>query len=154
MAETKEYSLMKLNQISVFLENKPGALSKVCRVLSEHQIDISTMSMAETEKFGILRMIIREWEKAAALLKENGFGVTVTDVVALEVDDRPGGMCQVLDALDRYSIKVEYLYAFVSPLHGKAVVILRFDAPDAVLERLMADPEVRIVTMNEIFTGK
>lgn len=145
---------MKLNQISVFLENKPGTLSKVCRLLSDHRIDISTMSMAETEKFGILRMIIRDWEKARDLLKENGFGVTVTDVVALEVEDRPGGMCQVLDTLDRYSINVEYLYAFVSPLHGKAVVILRFDAPDAALDRLKADPAVRFVSGNEIFTGK
>lgn len=145
---------MKLNQISVFLENKPGTLSKVCRLLAEHQIDISTMSMAETKDFGILRMIIKDWEKAKSLLMENGFGVTVTDVVALEVEDRPGGMCQMLDALDRCSINVEYLYAFVSPLHGKAVVILRFDAPDEVLERLKADPQVRIVSGNEIFTGK
>lgn len=145
---------MKLNQISVFLENKPGTLNKVCRLLAEHQIDISTMSMAETKDFGILRMIIKEWEKAKDLLMENGFGVTVTDVVALEVEDRPGGMCQMLDALDRCSINVEYLYAFVSPLHGKAVVILRFDAPDEVLERLKADSQVRIVSGNEIFTGK
>lgn len=145
---------MKLNQISVFLENKPGTLSKVCRLLSDHRIDISTMSMAETESFGILRMIIKDWEKARDLLKENGFGVTVTDVVALEVEDRPGGMCQVLDTLDRHSINVEYLYAFVSPLHGKAVVILRFDAPDAALDRLKADPGIRFVSGNEIFTGK
>lgn len=145
---------MKLNQISVFLENKPGALSKVCRLLSDHKIDISTLSMAETKDFGILRMIIKEWEKAKDLLLENGFGISVNDVVALEVEDRPGGMCLVLDALDRCGINVEYMYAFVSPLHGKAVVILRFDAPDAVLERLKADPEVRIVSANEIFTGK
>ena len=86
---------MKINQISVFLENKPGALKDVCRLLADNQIDISTMSMADTKDFGILRLIVKDWEKAADVLKKNGLAVTVTGVVALEVENRPGGMCQI-----------------------------------------------------------
>lgn len=144
---------MKINQISVFLENKPGALKDVCRLLADNQIDISTMSMADTRDFGILRLIVKEWEKAADVLKKHGLAVTVTGVVALEVENHPGGMCQILDTLDRYSINVEYLYAFVSPIN-RAVVILRFDAPDMAVERLSADHAVRFVEPADIFAAK
>ena len=145
---------MKINQISVFLENKPGALKDVCRLLADNQIDISTMSMADTKDFGILRLIVKDWEKAADVLKKNGLAVTVTGVVALEVENRPGGMCQILDTLDRYSINVEYLYAFVSHINGRAVVILRFDAPDMAVERLSAYHAVRFVEPSDIFAAK
>lgn len=145
---------MKINQISVFLENKPGALKDVCRLLADNQIDISTMSMADTKDFGILRLIVKDWEKAADVLKKNGLAVTVTGVVALEVENRPGGMCQILDTLDRYSINVEYLYAFVSRINERAVVILRFDAPDMAVERLSADHAVRFVEPADIFAAK
>lgn len=145
---------MKINQLSVLLENKPGALKNICRLLADNQIDISTLSVADTKDFGILRLIVKEWERAKQVLTDHGFAVTVTGVVALAVDDRPGGMCQILDTLDRYSINVEYLYAFVSPLKGSAVVILRFDAPDVAIERLSADRAVKFVGPEDIFAGK
>lgn len=145
---------MKINQLSVLLENKPGALKNICRLLADNRIDISTLSVADTKDFGILRLIVKEWERAKQVLADHGFAVTVTGVVALAVDDRPGGMCQILDTLDRYSINVEYLYAFVSPLKGSAVVILRFDAPDVAIERLSADHAVKFVGPEDIFAGK
>lgn len=145
---------MKINQLSVLLENKPGSLKNICRLLADNRIDISTLSVADTKDFGILRLIVKDWEKATKVLTDAGFGVTVTGVVAVEVEDQPGGMCKILDTLDRYSINVEYLYAFVSPVKGKAVVILRFDAPDVAVERLSADQAVKFVGPEDIFAGK
>ncbi len=145
---------MKINQLSVLLENKPGALKNICRLLADNKIDISTLSVADTKDFGILRLIVKEWERAQKILLENGLAVTVTGVVAVEVDDQPGGMCRILDTLDKYSINVEYLYAFVSRMKGKAVVILRFDAPDVAIERLSADHAVKFVGPEVIFAEK
>ena len=145
---------MKINQLSVLLENKPGSLKNVCRLLADNKIDISTLSVADTKDFGILRLIVKEWERAQKVLLENGLAVTVTGVVAVEVLDQPGGMCQILDTLDRFAINVEYLYAFVSPLKNRAVVILRFDAPDVAVERLSADGAVQFVGPEDIFAGK
>ena len=143
-----------INQLSVLLENKPGSLKSVCRLLADNQIDISTLSVADTKDFGILRLIVKEWERAKKVLTENGLAVTVTGVVAVAVEDRPGGMCQILDTLDKYSINVEYLYAFVSPRKNRAVVILRFDAPEIAVERLAADGAVQFVGAEDIFAGK
>ena len=145
---------MKINQLSVLLENKPGALKDVCRLLAENNIDISTLSLADTKDFGILRLIVKDWKRACDVLIANGLVVTVTGVVAIEVENRPGGMCRILDTLDRYSINVEYLYAFVSPVNGRAVVILRFDAPEVAIERLSADHAVNFVGPEAIFTTK
>jgi hypothetical protein len=146
---------MKINQLSIFIENKPGSLKNVCRLLAENEIDISTLSLADTKDFGILRMIIRDWEKARDVLIANGLAVAVTSVVALEVENRPGGLCQILDTLDKYSINVEYLYAFVSPtINGRAVIILRFDAPDVAIERLKSDRAVRFIEPDDIFSKK
>ncbi|MBO4633556.1 MAG: ACT domain-containing protein [Lentisphaeria bacterium] len=145
---------MKINQLSVLLENKPGSLKNICRLLADNQIDISTLSVADTKDFGILRLIVKEWERAKKVLTDNGLAVTVTEVVAVEVEDRPGGMCQILDTLDKYAINVEYLYAFVSPVKGSAVVILRFDAPEVAVERLSTDHAVKFVGPEDIFAGK
>ena len=82
---------MKLNQLSVFLENKPGQLKKACDLLAKEQINIQTLSMADTRQFGILRLLMKEWERAKAVLEAEGFVVKATEVLALEVSDRPGG---------------------------------------------------------------
>ncbi len=146
--------MKKLNQLSIFVENKPGALKNVCRLLAENRIDISTLSLADTKDFGILRLIVKEWEKAKEILSAAGVAVTVTSVVAVEVENRPGGLCEILDTLDKYSINVEYLYAFVSPINGRAVIILRFDAPDMAVERLKSDKAVRFIGEEDIFSRK
>ena len=145
---------MIINQLSVLLENKPGSLKHICRLLADNKIDISTLSLADTKDFGILRLIVKEWERAQKVLLENGLAVTVTGVVAVEVEDQPGGMCQILDTLDRFAINVEYLYAFVSPVRGRAVVILRVDSPDVAVAKLSDGQSVKFVGPEDIFAEK
>src|SRR5690242_121212 len=127
---------MKLHQLSLFLENCPGQIVEPCRVLARTGIDIRTLSLADTEQFGILRLIVSDWAKAAAALEAAGYVVNVTEVVAIEVGDRVGGMAEVMEALD--GINVVYMYAFPFGREGKAVLIFRFDQPDAAIERLGA----------------
>lgn len=140
---------MKLNQLSIFAENKPGSLNRICSILAENNIDILTLSLADTTDFGILRIITKDWEKARDVLTENRIIVRVTDVVAVEVPNRPGGMCSILDTLSKYSINVEYMYAFAAT--KAAVIILRVDAPEMAIEKLKADGSVKFVSPEDIF---
>ncbi len=127
---------MQVEQISVFIENKSGRLAEVTRILGEAGINIRTLSLADTSDFGILRLIVNDREKAKAVLKEKGFTVSKTEVVAVEVPDRPGGLSQILQALDRDEINVEYMYAFVERCGENAVIIFRFDETDKAITTL------------------
>ena len=127
---------MKVEQISIFLENKPGGLEEATRLLKEANVNIRTLSMADTTDFGILRLIVDDVEKASSVLKEQGFRVSRTAVVAVEVPDRPGGLHGILAVLTQNGINVEYLYAFVERNDQNAVIIFRFDAPDKAIEVL------------------
>jgi hypothetical protein len=127
---------MKVEQISIFLENKPGSLEHATRVLKEANINIRTLSLAETSDFGILRLIVNDVEKANKVLKDNGFRVSKTAVVAVEVPDKPGGLHSIMAALSKESINVEYLYAFVEKSGENAVIIFRFDNPERAIEVL------------------
>ena len=118
---------MHVKQISVFLENKAGRLSEVTAILSEAKINIRALSVADTSDFGVLRLIVSDNQKALEALKNNGFSVGITDVVAVEVADRPGGLHQILDLLHNAQINVEYMYAFVQQNGNHAVMIFRFD---------------------------
>ena len=129
-------SSMKVEQISIFLENKPGGLEEVTRILKDAQINIRTLSLADTTDFGILRLIVNNVETANRVLKENGFRFSRTTVVAVEVPDRPGGLHSILEVLSKNGINVEYLYAFVERSGENAVIIFRFDAPDKAIEVL------------------
>ena len=129
---------MHAEQISIFLENKAGRLSEVTRIFEEGRINIRALSLADTSDFGILRLIVNDNEKAKRLLKENGFTVRITEVVAVEVQDKPGGPHQILTALSKAGVNVEYMYAFVRQSGQNAVLIFRFDntaAAAAVLRR-------------------
>jgi len=128
---------MKVEQISLFVENKPGSLEHATRVLKEANINIRTLSLADTSDFGILRLIVNDVEKANKILKENGFMVSKTNVVAVEVPDRPGGLHSIMEVLARESINIEYLYAFVEKSGENAVIIFRFDAPEKAIEVLL-----------------
>ncbi len=90
---------MKIHQLSLFLENKPGQMLGPCRTLASSGVNIRTLTLADTERFGILRLIVSDWQKARRVLQEAGYVVNVTEVVAVEVADRPGGLAAVLDAL-------------------------------------------------------
>lgn len=131
---------MKLQQISVFLENRPGALIEPCRVLAEAGINLVTLSVADSEKFGILRLIVQDWSKAMDLLQSRGFVAKTTEVVAIEVPDRPGGLVGVLEALQRAGVNVEYMYAFPIARGGRAVLVFRLDDPDAAIAALGQAP--------------
>jgi hypothetical protein len=127
---------MKLHQLSVFSENKPGHVVEPCRLLAREGVDIRALSLADTQRFGILRLIVSDWERAKSLLEAAGAVVKVTEVLAVEVPDRPGGLADVLGVLEGSGINIEYMYAFPFIRGEKAVLIFRFDQPDAALARL------------------
>ena len=129
---------MLLKQLTVFLENKPGALSGPCRLLADAKINIQTFSLAEAQQFGILRLVVSEWKRAQELLSEAGYAVRLTDVLALEMPDKPGGLAEILQALETAAINVEYMYAFTVKWEGQGLVIFRVQEPEKALPALKA----------------
>ncbi|GAB6035683.1 ACT domain-containing protein [Fundidesulfovibrio butyratiphilus] len=128
---------MKVEQISIFLENRAGRLEEVTRVLAENDISIRALSLADTSDFGILRLIVSDHEKAKKALKDIGFTVGRTSVVAVEVADKPGGLYTILNILSHGGINVEYMYAFVQDPKQTATIIFRFDKTDQAIELLL-----------------
>ena len=129
---------MKINQLSVFLENRPGKLSVPIKALAEADLDILTLSLADTHQFGILRLVIREWDKAKRVLQEAGCVVNVTEVVGIEVADKPGGLESVLQIIEEAGINLEYMYAFAARRGDRAILVFRFEEPDKAIESLQA----------------
>ena len=129
---------MKVEQISIFIENKSGRLAEVTQILGTAGINIRALSLADTSDFGILRLIVNDREKAMAALKAKGFTVNKTEVVAVEVPDQPGGLASILQVLDAAAINVEYMYAFVERCGDNAVIIFRFDETDKAISTLRA----------------
>jgi len=129
---------MKVDQISIFLENKSGRLAEVTRTLGDAGVNIRALSLADTSEFGILRLIVNNNEKAIEVLKSKGFSVNRTEVVAVEVPDKPGGLAEILAILDKEKVNVEYLYAFLSRQGDRAIVIFRFDETDKAIRSLTA----------------
>jgi hypothetical protein len=129
---------MKIRQISVFLENRPGRLSALCRILAEAGVNLSTLTLAETGEFGLLRLITPDPDKAKLVIEKAGYASTATEVVALQVPDRPGGLASVLQVLEAHSLSVEYMYAFAMKAGGDAVMVFRFDDMDRALTVLQA----------------
>ena len=117
---------MRIRQISIFLENKPGQLSAICRALADAGINIATLSLADTSDFGIVRMIVDDHEKAKVVLAEKGHVANVREVIAVCVPDRPGGMAEVMQVLDVAGADIEYSYAFAFHKGEKAVLVFRF----------------------------
>jgi hypothetical protein len=129
---------MTIKQISLFLENKPGHLGSICKTLTEAKINIVTLSLADTQQFGIVRMIVNDWEKARAILSEAGFVVNVRDVLAVAVRDEPGGMEELLNIIGNAEVNIEYMYAFASHIGKEAVLVFRFDNPEKAEKALEA----------------
>lgn len=127
---------MKVEQISIFIENKSGRLAEVTQVLGEAGVNIRALSLADTSDFGILRLIVDQTDLAKTALKEHGFTVNKTEVVAVEVPDRPLGLHGILTILDQSKVNVEYMYAFVERCGENAVIIFRFDEPTEAIEVL------------------
>ena len=140
---------MKIIQLSVFLENKKGRLYELTRVLGQAEINIKALTIAESEDFGVLRMVVDKPEEALELLKGEGFTASITDIVAVEVPDRPGGLSAVLKVLDEEGVNVEYMYVFVEKKQDKAVVVSRFDDPDRAIALLIKN-NVRVLGRKDI----
>jgi hypothetical protein len=141
---------MKLHQLSVFLENKPGRLSEPCRVLAKAGINILTLSLADTQQFGILRLLVRDWQRAKQVLDQAGCVVNITEVVAIEVADRPGGLAGILEIIEQAHINIEYMYAFTFRHEDKAILVFRFDNPDEAVSVLQSK-KVNVVGSVELY---
>jgi hypothetical protein len=141
---------MKLKQLSLFLENRPGQLRAPLEALGRARIDLLTMTLADTAQFGILRIIVADPERAKEVLENEGMVVRVTEVVPIQVDNRPGGLAAVLAAIEEAGLGVEYMYDFAArATPDKAAIIFRFEDPDRALAVLGA-AAVRILTGEEI----
>ena len=141
---------MKLQQLSLFMENKPGALRAPCDALAAAGIDLLTMSLADTTSFGILRFIVADPAAAKKILEEAGMVVRTTEVVPVEVSNTPGGLAQALGAIEDAGLAVEYMYDFGAACQGdKAAIVFRFEDPDRAIEALQK-AGVRILSREEL----
>jgi len=129
---------MTIKQLSVFLENKPGRLSIPCKALAKAGLNILTLSLADTRQFGIMRLILKEWQEGKRVLEAVGCVVNVTEVIAIEVSDRPGGLADVLEIIEAAGMNLEYMYAFSFSIRDKAIIVFRFEDPDAAVKLLQA----------------
>ncbi len=143
---------MKIKQISIFLENKPGHLNHACKVVADAGINLITLSLSDTEQFGILRIIVKEWEEAEKILLESGFVVKVTDVIATEVNDEPGGLQRILDVIENSEINIEYMYAYTVKRDNKAVLMFRFDDADAAIG-ILEKGGINVIGSQELFNS-
>jgi hypothetical protein len=125
---------MEIKQISVFLENTTGRLGEVTRVLAQAGINIRAISIADTADFGILRLIVNNYEQAVKALNEAGFTTRLSGVAAVEIDDIPGSLAKVMELFQKSQVNIEYLYASLESKAGKAVVIFKLEDHDAGLK--------------------
>ncbi len=118
---------MRVNQLTVFLENKSGRLSDVTRALADNNVNIRALSIADTLDYGLLRLIVDDPKHASEVLAEGGFTVKQTEVLAVEVPDEPGGLAGIIDMLSAKNLNIEYMYAFVGTSGKNAIVVFRID---------------------------
>ena len=142
---------MRVKQISVFLENKSGRLADVTKPLGKNGINIRALSIADTTDFGILRLIVNKPEEANRILRSEGFMVSETDVIAVEVPDRPGGLAGVLEVLEQAEINIEYLYAFVGGSSKGALVIIKVEDCEGAIQALQAK-NIRVLDGAEVYS--
>ena len=129
-------SILSIQQISIFLENRVGKLNQVTNLLAKFGIDIRTIALADTNDFGILRLIVNDTEKALSVLQENNFTAKLTNVVAVKVPDEPGGLATILGKIDEIGVSVEYMYAYTKPVNKEAVMIFRFADDESAIKSL------------------
>jgi len=141
---------MLIRQISVFVENKKGRLAEITKVIGDAGIDIRALSVADTTDFGILRLIVDRPEDAVLHLKEAGMAVSLTDVVAVCLDDRPGAFYNVVQLLSDGDMNIEYMYAFLGRSPDKAYVVMRLEDPGQGV-KLLKEKGVTVVSGEEIY---
>lgn len=141
---------MTIDQISVFVENKTGKLVEIIEALGGAKVDLRALSIADTSDFGILRLIVDQPEKALEVLRAAECVVSVTQVIAVRVEDTPGGLARVLRILSDAGVSIEYIYAFVAHEEGKAFVILRVENNDNAI-KVLTEKGVKIAGKSEIY---
>lgn len=141
---------MFIKQLSIFVENKPGRLATITNLLKQNDIDIRALSIADTRDFGIMRLIVNDPENAEKVFKDAGCTVSLTNVIAIGIDDKPGGLAGAMDVLYANNISVEYMYAFISKTDNTAYVILRVENNEKALEALK-DNNVQILSAEDIY---
>jgi hypothetical protein len=138
---------MKIRQLSLFLENRPGQLRIPCKILGEAGVDVLTMSLADTQQFGILRLVVKDHERARRALEQQGVVVNVTELLAVDVPDQPGGLASVLEGFEKAGISVEYMYPFARG--PKATLLFRVEDPERA-EKILAESGMALVPASEL----
>jgi len=141
--------MAEIKQISLFVENRPGRTAKVAKTLSDAGVNIRALTIAEAGDFGVIRMVVDSPEKGYKVLKDNAFTVSMTDVLAVEMKDTPGGLYEIVNALGQSNINVDYAYAFVTAKAERAMLILRVDDIGRA-RKALGDAGVKIATREEI----
>jgi hypothetical protein len=141
---------LPVKQITVFLENKCGRLASVTRVIGDQGINIRAFSVADTTDFGILRLIVNEPDRAYEALRKANFTVRMTEVIAVQIPDRPGGLADVLDLMQDAGINIEYMYAFVAQVSGDALAVFRVENT-RVAEQLMLGKGIKVLSGEEVY---
>jgi len=141
---------MNVKQLSIFLENRSGRLAEVTEILGKHGVNIRALSLADTSDFGILRVIVNNPKRACEVLRSEGFTVSETEVMAIEVEDRPGGLASVLKILSSENINVEYMYAFLEKFTDHALIIFRIEAVERT-SALLRTHGIKILSGKEVY---
>lgn len=140
---------MLVKQMSVFVENTTGRLADLTKILADHDIDLKACTIADTVDFGILRCIVADPETATRILKEHGFTASITEVVAVRLEDRPGGFHKVLNILADAQIGVDYIYSIIKSDVGEAVIMIKVAAPDKAVEVLTTN-NIKLFGMDDL----
>jgi hypothetical protein len=140
---------MKITQISIFLENRKGRLYEVCSLLGQNSVNIRALTIAETESFGVLRIVVDKSDLAIKLLRDNHFVANFTDVVAIEVPDKPGGLASILKIFADNDVNIEYMYGFVEKFSDKALLVMRFEDTDFA-QQILAKHNIHVVAEKDI----
>ena len=140
---------MAIKQLTVFVENKQGSVASITKLLSEQNINLRALSIAETEGFGILRLIVNDEATAEKILKEEGYLIKITDVIGVKISDEPGRLSEALQVLDENKINMEYLYAFMVRTEKHAYMVIRVEDNDAA-EKALINAGFKIVTEADI----
>ena len=140
---------MSIKQLTIFVENKQGAVVDITETLANHNVNIRALSIAETETFGILRLIVNDEETAERTLKEEGYLIKVTEVVGVKIGDAPGKLSSALSVLDKNNINLEYLYAFMARTEKHAYVVLRVEN-NKVAEAALEEAGFHLITEADI----
>ncbi len=140
---------MAIKQLTVFVENKQGALVAITDTLSKNDINLRALSIAETQDFGMLRLIVNDTETAEKVLKEEGYLIKVNDVVGVKIGDTPGKLSAALRVLDEKKINMDYLYAFMARTEKHAYVVIRVEDNDAA-EKALEDAGFHMITEEDV----